>query len=193
MRDAEKGGGRGGDARRGEGRRARAETRGAAVAGRARPETRGAAVAGRARPETRGAAVAGGRGAEKRGAGMGGALRVWGSRKKRMAEKIRARFEVLDERFAKVGGDDWMERVFDGGRWTEGPAYVPAGRYLVFSDIPNDRVLRWDETTGAVGVLREPADYANGRTLDRLGRLVSCDQGTRRVTRIEHDGSLTVL
>ncbi len=108
-------------------------------------------------------------------------------------EKVRARFEVLDERFAKVGGDEWLERVFDGGRWTEGPAYVPAGRYLVFSDIPNDRVLRWDETTGAVGVLRAPADYANGRTLDRLGRLVSCEQGTRRVTRIEHDGSLTVL
>jgi gluconolactonase len=110
-----------------------------------------------------------------------------------MVERVRARFEVLDERFAKVGGDEWLERVFDGGRWTEGPAYVPAGRYLVFSDIPNDRVLRWDETTGAVGVLRAPADYANGRTLDRLGRLVSCEQGTRRVTRVEHDGSLTVL
>jgi gluconolactonase len=113
--------------------------------------------------------------------------------KERMVEKVRARFEVLDERFAGVGGDEWMERVFDGGRWTEGPAYVPAGRYLVFSDIPNDRVLRWDETTGAVGVLRAPADYANGRTLDRLGRLVSCEHGTRRVTRVEHDGSLTVL
>jgi gluconolactonase len=110
-----------------------------------------------------------------------------------MVEKIRARFEVLDERFAKVGGDDWLERIFDAGRWTEGPAYVPAGRYLVFSDIPNDRVLRWDETTGAVGVLRAPADYANGRTLDRLGRLVSCEHGTRRMTRVEHDGSLTVL
>jgi gluconolactonase len=110
-----------------------------------------------------------------------------------MVEKIRARFEILDERFARVGGDDWMERIFDAGRWTEGPAYVPAGRYLVFSDIPNDRVLRWDETTGAVGVLRQPADYANGRTLDRLGRLVHCEQGTRRVTRTEHDGSLTVL
>ncbi|MCU7724267.1 SMP-30/gluconolactonase/LRE family protein [Actinoplanes sp. KI2] len=110
-----------------------------------------------------------------------------------MVEKIRARFEVLDERFRPVSGDAWMERIFDAGRWTEGPAYVPAGRYLVFSDIPNDRVLRWDETTGAVGVLREPADYANGRTLDRQGRLVSCEQGTRRVTRVEHDGSLTVL
>jgi gluconolactonase len=110
-----------------------------------------------------------------------------------MVEKVRARFEVLDERFDRVNGDDWMERIFGEARWTEGPAYVPAGRYLVFSDIPNDRVLRWDETTGAVGVLRQPAAYANGRTLDRLGRLVDCEQGTRRVTRTEHDGSLTVL
>jgi gluconolactonase len=110
-----------------------------------------------------------------------------------MVEKVRTRFEVLDERFARVNGDDWMERIFDSGRWTEGPAYVPAGRYLVFSDIPNDRVLRWDETTGAVGVLRQPADHTNGRTLDRLGRLVNCEQGTRRVTRTEHDGSVTVL
>ena len=108
-------------------------------------------------------------------------------------EKVRARFEVLDERFARVTGDQWMERIFSDGRWTEGPAYLPAGRYLVFSDIPNDRVLRWDETTGAVGVLRQPADYANGHTVDRLGRLVSCHHGTRRVTRTEHDGSLTVL
>jgi gluconolactonase len=108
-------------------------------------------------------------------------------------EKVRARFEVLDERFARVGGDEWMERVFDAGRWTEGPAYVPAGRYLVFSDIPNDRVLRWDETTGAVGVFREPANYTNGHTVDRAGRLVTCEQGTRRITRTEHDGSITVL
>lgn len=110
-----------------------------------------------------------------------------------MVEKVRTHFEVLDDRFARVNGDDWMERIFGDGRWTEGPAYVPAGRYLVFSDIPNDRVLRWDETTGAVGVLQQPGDYANGRTLDRLGRLVNCEQGPRRVTRTEHDGSLTVL
>jgi gluconolactonase len=108
-------------------------------------------------------------------------------------EKIRARFEAVDERFAGVSGDQWMERLFDGGRWTEGPAYFPAGRYLVFSDIPNDRVLRWDETTGAVGVLRQPAGFANGHTVDRLGRLISCEHGSRRVTRTEADGSVTVL
>jgi gluconolactonase len=108
-------------------------------------------------------------------------------------EKVRAHFETIDPRFAGTGGDAWLERLFDDGRWTEGPAYFPAGRYLLFSDIPNDRVLRWDETTGAVGVFRQPAGYANGHTVDRQGRLVSCEQGERRVARTEHDGSVTVL
>lgn len=108
-------------------------------------------------------------------------------------DKIKAHFEVLDERFARVNGDEWLQRLHTGCRWTEGPAYFPAGRYLVFSDIPNDRVLRWDETTGAVGVFREPAGFHNGHTVDRLGRLISCEQGNRRVTRTEHDGTTTVL
>jgi gluconolactonase len=86
-----------------------------------------------------------------------------------------------------------MERLHTGCRWTEGPAYFAAGRYLVFSDIPNDRMLRWDETTGAVGVFRQPAGYTNGHTVDRQGRLISCEQGHRRVTRTEHDGTITVL
>jgi gluconolactonase len=106
---------------------------------------------------------------------------------------IEARFEVLDERFRSCGGDSLIERLYTGCRWTEGPAYFAAGRYVVFSDIPNDRILRWDETTGAVGVFRHPAGYANGHTVDRQGRLVSCEHGTRRVTRTEHDGSVTVL
>ncbi|MET8845630.1 SMP-30/gluconolactonase/LRE family protein [Amycolatopsis sp. NPDC004625] len=106
---------------------------------------------------------------------------------------IKTEFEVLDERFKRVNGDEWMQRLHTGCRWTEGPAYFPAGRYLVFSDIPNDRTLRWDETTGRVGVFRQPSNYANGHTVDRRGRLVSCEQGTRRVTRTEHDGSITVL
>ncbi|MGY6651191.1 SMP-30/gluconolactonase/LRE family protein [Amycolatopsis sp. TRM77291] len=108
-------------------------------------------------------------------------------------DMVKAHFEVLDERFARVNGDEWMQRIHTGCRWTEGPAYFPAGRYLVFSDIPNDRVLRWDETTGAVGVFREPAGFHNGHTVDRQGRLVSCEQGGRRVTRTEHDGTTTVL
>ena len=94
---------------------------------------------------------------------------------------------------APAGGDDTLECLHTGCRWTEGPAYFPAGRYLVFSDIPNDRILRWDEATGAVGAFRQPAGYANGHTVDRQGRLVSCEQGPRRVTRTEHDGSVTVL
>src|SRR5690348_6788523 len=110
-----------------------------------------------------------------------------------MPDPVKARFEVLDERFRRCGGDDWLECLYTGCRWTEGPAYFPAGRYVVFSDIPNDRILRWDETTGAVGVFRQPAGYANGHTVDRQGRLVSCEQGTRRITRTEHDGSVTVL
>ncbi|RSD23745.1 SMP-30/gluconolactonase/LRE family protein [Amycolatopsis eburnea] len=106
---------------------------------------------------------------------------------------IKTEFEVLDERFKRVNGDEWTQRLHTGCRWTEGPAYFPAGRYLLFSDIPNDRTLRWDETTGRVGVFRQPSNYANGHTVDRRGRLVSCEQGLRRVTRTEHDGSITVL
>lgn len=110
-----------------------------------------------------------------------------------MAELIQTTLEVLDERFRAVKGDHWMQRLYTGCRWTEGPAYFPAGRYLVFSDIPNDRVLRYDETTGAVGVFRAPAGYTNGHTVDRQGRLISCEHGNRRVTRTEPDGSITVL
>ena len=110
-----------------------------------------------------------------------------------MVDRIRTQLEVIDERFRGCQGDDWVERLYTGGRWTEGPAYFPGGRYLLFSDIPNDRMLRFDELTGAVGVYRAPAGYSNGNTVDRQGRLVSCEQGHRRVTRTEHDGSVTVL
>src|ERR1044072_6542517 len=80
-----------------------------------------------------------------------------------------------------------------GCRWAEGPAYFPAGRYLVWSDIPNDRMLRYDEAEDRVGSFRAPAGYTNGHTTDPQGRLVSCEHGNRRVTRTEHDGSITVL
>ncbi|PWV75783.1 gluconolactonase [Prauserella marina] len=108
-------------------------------------------------------------------------------------DAVKTDFQVRDERFARCNGDEWVRRLHTGCRWTEGPAYFPAGRYLVFSDIPNDRLLRWDETTGAVGVFRQPAGYANGHSVDHAGRLLSCEQGNRRVTRTEHDGSITVL
>jgi gluconolactonase len=110
-----------------------------------------------------------------------------------MTESIEARFEVLDERFAGYGGDAYLARLHTGGRWLEGPAYFAAGRYLVFSDIPDNQMLRYDETTGAVGVFRAPSGYSNGNTVDRQGRLVTCEHGSRRVTRTEPDGSITVL
>ena len=110
-----------------------------------------------------------------------------------MSEFIPAEFVAIDDRFAGTGGDRWLERVFTGGRWLEGPAYSAAGRFLVFSDIPNDRVLRYDEISGRTDVFGHPADFANGRTVDRQGRFVSCEHGARRVTRREHDGSVRVL
>jgi gluconolactonase len=110
-----------------------------------------------------------------------------------MPDPIKSRFEVLDDRFAFFHGDSWLERLHAGNRWTEGPAYFPAGRYLVFSDIPSNRLLRWDETSGAVSVFRQPSQYANGHTTDRRGRLVSCEHGRRAVSRTEPDGSVTVL
>jgi len=109
-----------------------------------------------------------------------------------VAETIDARYEKLDERF-DVRGDARFERLFDGCRWAEGPVYVPAGRYVVWSDIPNDRMLRWDEMTGHVGPFRQPAGYSNGNILDRQGRMITCEHGNRRVTRTEHDGSISVL
>jgi gluconolactonase len=103
-------------------------------------------------------------------------------------------YEILDERFRRlVRTSASVDKLYEGTRWAEGPAYFAAGRYLVWSDIPNDRMLRWDEPTGAVGVFRSPAGYTNGHTVDREGRLVSCSHGERRVQRTEHDGSITVI
>ncbi|MGW0221840.1 SMP-30/gluconolactonase/LRE family protein [Streptomyces tendae] len=105
-------------------------------------------------------------------------------------------YEILDDRFRTgrcANGDNRLEVLYDGCRWAEGPLYLPAWRQLVWSDIPNDRILRWDEATGSVGVFRTPAGHSNGNTLDRQGRLVTCEQGNRRVTRTEPDGTVTVL
>ena len=103
-------------------------------------------------------------------------------------------YEILDERFRDcVNRTSHVQRLWSGARWTEGPAYFPAGRYLLFSDIPNDRIMRYDETDGSVSVFREPAGNANGHTVDRQGRLVSCEHGNRRVTRTEIDGRITVI
>lgn len=103
-------------------------------------------------------------------------------------------FEVLDPRFGALFAPHIrVERLWTGARWCEGPAWFAAGRYLVWSDIPNDRMMRWDETDGSVSVFRSPSNNTNGNTVDPLGRLVSCEHLTRRVTRTEHDGSITVL
>lgn len=103
-------------------------------------------------------------------------------------------FEVLDERFERLArGNVHLEKLFTGCRWAEGPAYFAAGCYLVWSDIPNDRMMRWDETDGSVSVFRAPANNTNGHTVDREGRLVSAEHRGRCVSRTEHDGARTVL
>ena len=86
-----------------------------------------------------------------------------------------------------------VERIATGFRWVEGPVWFGDQQCLVFSDIPANRLLRWDAPTGAVGVFRDPSNHANGNTRDGQGRLVTCEHLTRRVTRTEHDGSITVL
>lgn len=103
-------------------------------------------------------------------------------------------YETLDARFGRLfNGSAHVDKLFTGCRWAEGPVYFPAGRYLVWSDIPNDRMLRYDETDGSVSVFRQPAGNSNGNTTDREGRLVTCEHGGRRVSRTEHDGSITTL
>ena len=110
--------------------------------------------------------------------------------------ELPALYEAFDDRFRAgrcMSGDAGLEVLFTGCRWAEGPIYLPAWRLLIWSDIPNDRMLRWDEQTGAVSVFRSNAGHPNGNTLDREGRLITCEQGNRRVTRTEHDGTISVL
>jgi gluconolactonase len=103
-------------------------------------------------------------------------------------------YEILDPRFARLfNGTAQVEKLYTGCRWAEGPAYFPAGRYVVWSDIPNNRMLRYDETDGGVSVFREPCGNTNGNTVDRQGRLVTCEHGGRRVSRTEFDGSVTTI
>src|SRR5256885_37427 len=86
-----------------------------------------------------------------------------------------------------------VERLATGMRWCEGPVYFGDARCLLWSDIPNNRIMRWDEETGRLGVYRKPSNNANGNTRDRQGRLVTCEHDARRVTRTEYDGRITVL
>jgi gluconolactonase len=104
------------------------------------------------------------------------------------------RLKVLDPRFQRlILGNAAIERIAGGMRFTEGPVWFGDGRYLLFSDIPNDRIMRWEEETGAVSVFRKPSNYANGNTRDRQGRLVTCEHDSQRLTRTEYDGTITVL
>lgn len=101
---------------------------------------------------------------------------------------------VLDPAFERYRiSSAAVERIATGYRWAEGPVWFGDHRCLLWSDIPNDRVLRWSEATGAVEVFRSPSNFANGHARDGAGRLISCEHLTRRVTRTEHDGSITIV
>jgi gluconolactonase len=103
-------------------------------------------------------------------------------------------FEIVDLRFGKyVQGNAAVERLYTGTRWSEGPVWFGDGRYLLWSDIPNNRILRWSEDTGEVSVFRNPSNYSNGNYRDRQGRLLTCEHDSRRLTRTEYDGTITVL
>src|SRR5256884_1713448 len=111
-----------------------------------------------------------------------------------MPLKLTSSFEVTDPRFHELALPYvHVDKLYTGCRWAEGPAWFAAGRYLVWSDIPNDRMLRWDETDGSVSVFRQPSMNSNGHTVDLQGRLVSCEHLSRCVSRTEFDGKRTVL
>ncbi|MDI4234180.1 SMP-30/gluconolactonase/LRE family protein [Bradyrhizobium sp. Arg237L] len=103
-------------------------------------------------------------------------------------------YVVLDPRFKTCISDERVERLWTGTNFSEGPAWFPAGRYLVWSDVlRGNKMMRWDETDGSVSVFREPSNFSNGNTVDLQGRLVTCEHLSRSVTRTEHDGKITTI
>jgi len=103
-------------------------------------------------------------------------------------------FKILDARFAAIVlGNTPVQRIAGDCLFTEGPVWFGDGRYLLWSDIPNDRIMRWEEETGAISVFRKPSNYANGNTRDRQGRLITCEHDSQHLTRTEYDGAITVL
>lgn len=103
-------------------------------------------------------------------------------------------YDIIDPRFsALINGSAKLERLWTGGRWTEGPVYVPAARHVIWSDIPNNRVLRYDEVGGGTSIFEAPCGFHNGHTLDSEGRIIACEHGNRRVSRLEHDGNWRTL
>ena len=111
----------------------------------------------------------------------------------RSDDEVRTGFEINDDRFAAMlpqGAE--LTRHFTGMEWAEGPVYFTEGDFLLWSDIPNDRIMRYSDADG-VSVFRQPAGYTNGHYRDRQGRLVSCEHGNRRISRTEPDGSVITL
>ena len=111
----------------------------------------------------------------------------------RTEEEVREGFEVYDDRFQQMLQEGAaLEKHFTGTKWAEGPVYFSEGDYVLWSDIPNDRMMRWSAAEGA-SVFRQPAGYTNGNYRDREGRLVSCEHGNRRISRTEPDGTVVTL
>jgi len=125
------------------------------------------------------------------GGGLAGMAATWDPEIVRYPDQ---RIKTLDPRFTPlVLGNAAVERIATGCRFNEGPVWFGDLRCLIWSDIPNDRMMKWEEETGAVSVFRKPSHYANGNTRDRGGRLVTCEMDTQRLTRTEYDGTITVL
>jgi gluconolactonase len=129
----------------------------------------------------------------------GGALTAWAARSIAADWAPSPRYpdpavRILDPSFAKYRLNlAKVERIASGMRWAEGPVWFGDGRFLLWSDIPNNRIMKWEEETGEVSVFRKPSNNSNGNTRDRQGRLVTCEHDARRVTRTEYDGSITVI
>src|SRR6266545_159912 len=120
----------------------------------------------------------------------GPALSAWEESQRYPDPRVRN----LDPSFARYRVNNAsVERLYTGARWSEGPAWFGDARCLLWSDIPNNRILRWDEATGRTSVFRQPSNNSNGHARDRQGRLVSCEHNGRRITRTEYDGKITVL
>ena len=111
-----------------------------------------------------------------------------------MTVALTSDFEIVDPSYRKlVHANVHVEKLYSGCRWAEGPAWFAAGRYLIWSDIPNDRMLRWDATDGSVSVFRQPSLNSNGNTVDLQGRLITCEHRGRCISRTDFDGTRTVL
>lgn len=123
-----------------------------------------------------------------------GAFASWAEGNKALSTYPDPNVKALDDRFKKYKlYSASVERLATGFRWAEGPAWFGDGRYLLFSDVASNAIIKWDEISGQTSVFRSPSNYSNGLTRDRQGRLITCESSTRRVTRTEFDGSITII